>query len=94
MTPQVVSPESMYELIREYGVLPFFENPIAGFSVADHTAPEHWFTEDNLGPPLRPKWGYRLWQVPVGRESRFRYGGCVQGTHELATGAEKIPADG
>ncbi len=72
MTPQVVSPESMYELIREYGVLPFFENPIAGFSVADHTAPEHWFTEDNLGP-----WDWKIHCVQSGdiAYGKFLWGG-------------------
>lgn len=48
--PRIVGWESMYRLIRQMGLLPFFENPIPGFSVEEHTDAEHWFTEDNLGP--------------------------------------------
>ena len=31
-TPEVVSPETMHNLILAYGIIPFFENPIPGFS--------------------------------------------------------------
>ena len=38
--PEVVSPETMHGLILEYGIIAFFENPIPGFSIEDHTSPE------------------------------------------------------
>lgn len=72
LLPEVVSPETMYGLIREYGILPFFENPIAGFSVEEHTAPEHWFTDENLGP-----WDWKIHCVQSGdiAYGKFLWGG-------------------
>lgn len=51
-TPTIVNAEKMYEAIREYGILPFFENPIPGYSVEELTPREFWFDgeEDGLGP--------------------------------------------
>ena len=70
--PEVLSPETMHGLILEYGIIPFFENPIAGFSVEEHTAPEHWFTEDNLGP-----WDWKIHCVQSGdiAYGKFLWGG-------------------
>ena len=48
--PLVTGWESMYRLIRQVGLLPFFENPIPGFSLEEHTDAEHWFTDESLGP--------------------------------------------
>ena len=46
--PLVSGWESMYRLIRQVGLLPFFENPIPGFSLEEHTDAEHWFTDESL----------------------------------------------
>ena len=48
--PVVKDPESMLELIEEYRIVPFFANPIPGFSVEEHTPADHWFESDDLGP--------------------------------------------
>ena len=48
--PIVRDADSMLHLIQTYGLIPFFANPIPGFSVQEHTPPECWFTGDNLGP--------------------------------------------
>ena len=50
LAPAVRDWESMLRLIREFGLVPFFANPIPGYSVEEHTPAECWFTEDNLGP--------------------------------------------
>ena len=50
LAPAVRDWESMLRLIREFGLVPFFSNPIPGYSVEEHTPAECWFTEDNLGP--------------------------------------------
>ena len=31
--PHITSPESMVEAIRRAGIIPFFENPIKGYSI-------------------------------------------------------------
>ena len=71
-TPVVRDAESMLELVLEYGIIPFFENPIPGFSVEEHTLPECWFTEDNLGP-----WDWKIHCVQSGQIAygKFLWGG-------------------
>ena len=49
-TPVVQSPEGMLRLIKAYRLIPFFVNPIPGFSVEEHTPADFWLTEDCLGP--------------------------------------------
>ncbi|MBP3203657.1 MAG: MarR family transcriptional regulator [Bacteroidales bacterium] len=70
--PEVVSPETMYSLIKEYGIIPFFENPVPGFSVEEHTAPENWFTGEKLGP-----WDWKIECVQSGdiAYGKFLWGG-------------------
>lgn len=70
--PVVKNPESMLELILEYGIIPFFENPIKGFSIEEHTLPELWFTEENLGP-----WDWKIHCVQSGQIAygKFLWGG-------------------
>ena len=70
--PEVVGPESMYALIRDYGIIPFFENPIPGFSIEEHTSPQAWFTSDTLGP-----WDWKIACVQSGdiAYGKFLWGG-------------------
>jgi len=49
-TPVVSDPESMLSLIRTCQLIPFFCNPIPGYSIEEHTPVDYWFTEDELGP--------------------------------------------
>ena len=71
-TPEVVSPETMHSLILAYGIIPFFENPIPGFSIEDHTAPDNWFHDDFLGP-----WDWKIECVQRGdiAYGKFLWGG-------------------
>ncbi len=71
-TPVVNGPESMLALIHEYRLVPFFENPVTGYSIEEHTPPELWFTEDNLGP-----WDWKIECVHSGdiAYGKFLWGG-------------------
>lgn len=60
-TPVVQNPEGMLRLIKEYQLIPFFLNPIPGYSIAEHTPPEFWLTEENLGP-----WDWKIECVQSG----------------------------
>lgn len=70
--PEVVSPETMHDLILEYGIIAFFENPIPGFSIEDHTSPDNWFHDDFLGP-----WDWKIECVQSGdiAYGKFLWGG-------------------
>ena len=65
-TPAVLSAEGMLSLIKEYQLIPFFVNPIPGYSVEEHTPSDMWFTEDNLGP-----WD---WKIECVRSGDIAYG--------------------
>ena len=43
------SKEDLTDMIREVGILPFFANPVKGWSVEEHIDPALWFT-DREGP--------------------------------------------
>jgi len=51
----------MLGLIKEYGLIPFFANPIPGYSIEEHTPYELWFTEENLGP-----WDWKIDCIQTG----------------------------
>ena len=70
--PEVVSPETMHDLILEYGIIAFFENPVPGFSVEDHTSADNWFHDDFLGP-----WDWKIECVQSGdiAYGKFLWGG-------------------
>ena len=50
--PRIVSADTMYSAIMDSGIVPFCENPIAGYSVEEMTHPSYWFDGDAdvLGP--------------------------------------------
>lgn len=62
----------MHDLILEYGIIAFFENPIPGFSIEDHTSPDNWFHDDFLGP-----WDWKIECVQSGdiAYGKFLWGG-------------------
>lgn len=72
--PRIVSPETMYRCIRDYGIIPFFENRIPGCSIEEMTAPGFWFDgdEDTLGP-----WDWKIHCVQSGdiAYGKFLWGG-------------------
>ena len=71
-TPAVRNAEGMLNLIRDFRLVPFFSNPISGFSVEEHTPRDLWFTEENLGP-----WDWKIDCVQSGdiAYGKFLYGG-------------------
>lgn len=74
----VVSPETLYETVKELGIVPFFENGIPGFSIEERTPKEFWFDEgDELGP-----WDWKIHAVQSGD---IAYGKFLQGKSAFAT---------
>ena len=71
LRPEVTGWESMLALIRELGIVPFFSNPIAGYSVEEHTPKDQWFTDENLGP-----WD---WKIECVRSGDIAYGKFLWG---------------
>ena len=43
LPPRVTCAEAMLDTIRELGIVPFFANPVNGYSIEEMTAPENWF---------------------------------------------------
>lgn len=68
--PPVRSPEELLDLVTEVGFLPFFANPIPGFSVEECCPKELWFAKDTDGP-----WE---WKGPTARSGRCVYGKLFQ----------------
>lgn len=64
-------PQDMVDWVDQMGFLPFFENVVPGFSVAEHTPPELWFSDDVDGP-----WE---WKGPVIMQGGFAYGKFLAG---------------
>lgn len=60
---RIDSPEALEAAIRACGIVPFFENPIAGYSIEEMTPRECWFDgeEDSLGP-----WDWKIFAVQTG----------------------------
>ena len=59
-------PADIEKTVLEVGMLPFFENGIAGFSVAEHTPSELWFSDEQDGP-----WE---WKGPIIQLGHTAYG--------------------
>ena len=55
--PTIVSAETMLRAVRECGIVPFFENAVAGYSVEEMTDPYWWF--DGEGGVLGP-WDWKI----------------------------------
>ena len=59
-------PAEIERAVLEVGMLPFFENDISGFSVAEHTPAELWFNDEQEGP-----WE---WKGPIIQLGHTAYG--------------------
>ena len=70
----IVNAEAMLKVIRELGIVPFFENPIRGYSIEELTPREFWFDgeSDTLGP-----WDWKVYCVQSGdiAYGKFLWGG-------------------
>ena len=88
------SAETMYRAVKEAGIIPFFENPVPGWSVEEKTDPSFWFDgdSDTLGPWDLVPAGRRhcLRKIPGCRESIFRNSPMVPGVAKLETLASEI----
>ena len=70
----VVSAETMLGVIGALGIVPFFENPILGYSIEEMTARENWFDgQEDLR--LTP-WD---WKIPVVQSGDIAYGKFLWG---------------
>lgn len=65
------SPEDVIRLVEEVGFLPFFPNPIPGFSLEECCPRELWFQDGVEGP-----WE---WKGPIIRSGRCLYGKFFRG---------------
>ena len=93
LSPAVEDWESMYKLIREYRIIPFFENPIPGYSIQEHTPEESWFTSENLGP-----WDWKIECIRCGdiAYGKFLWGGkaafaTIEAFRELINWRRSLP---
>ena len=74
LKPIVLSAETMLGVIGTLGIVPFFENPIPGYSIEEMTARENWFDgQDDLR--LTP-WD---WKIPVVQSGDVAYGKFLWG---------------
>ena len=70
----VVSAETMLGVIETLGIVPFFENPIPGYSIEEMTARENWF--DGQEDLRRTPWD---WKIPVVQSGDIAYGKFLWG---------------
>ncbi len=59
--------EEAITYINKVGFLPLFKNDIPGFSLEEHTVPEHWWSED----PEHDPWE---WRKAIARSGQVAYG--------------------
>ena len=70
----VVSAETMLSVIETLGIVPFFENPIPGYSIEEMTARENWF--DGQEDLRKTPWD---WKIPVVQSGDVAYGKFLWG---------------
>ena len=63
---RVTDSMTMLEAIKTYGIIPFFENTVRGYSIEELTPPSFWLTDEQLGP-----WD---WKVDVVQSGEIVYG--------------------
>ena len=63
---RVTDNETMLEAIKAFGIIPFFENTVRGYSIEELTPPSCWLTDEQLGP-----WD---WKVDVVQSGEIVYG--------------------
>lgn len=72
--PRIHSAEAMLSVIREMGIVPFFSNPIIGYSIEEMTDPDNWFdTQENL---TYTPWD---WKIPCVQSGEIAYGKFLWG---------------
>lgn len=72
--PRVTSAEAMLDVIRDMGIVPFFENVIPGYSIEEMTPADNWFdTQENLS---YTPWD---WKIPCVQSGEIAYGKFLLG---------------
>ena len=75
-------PERMIEVIRRFGIIPFFKGTVPGWSIEEMTAEGCWFTDsEEFGGTLGP-WD---WKIDCVREGDIAYGKFLGGKAGFAT---------
>lgn len=72
----ITNSAQLAELVRELGMIPLFANPVAGYSVQEHTPAEYWFTDVD-GP-----WE---WRMELAEAGEFAYAKLFDGRAGLMT---------
>lgn len=75
-TPLIRDRAGLEAAVRAFGILPFFANRVAGWSVAEHIDPAVWFTDVD-GP-----WE---WKGPLAYERACVYGKFIRGKAAFVT---------
>ena len=82
VTRPIDCPEKMIEVIRRYGIIPFFKGTVPGWSIEEMTAEGCWFTDsEEFGGTLGP-WD---WKIDCVREGDIAYGKFLGGKAGFAT---------
>ncbi len=66
--------EELIQIIEEVGFVPFFKNEIEGFSLEEHIAPGHWYTDSQ-----ESFWDAWEWKGPVIKTAKCAYGKFLKG---------------
>ena len=78
--PRIISPETMYDTILAFGIIPFFENSIRGFSIEEMTPAGNWF--DSQEDLRKTPWD---WKIECIRSGDIAYGKFLGGKAAFAS---------
>lgn len=76
------SAESMIAAIRQVGIIPFFHNPVKGWSIQELTKPGYWFADNENGEGGLGPWD---WKIEAVREGDILYGKFLSNKAAFAT---------
>ena len=59
--------QDLIDAVDTFGIVPFFQNSIPGFSIEEHVVPSVWYSDSDAWPAWE-------WKGPVIRAARCAYG--------------------